>query len=92
MRARKGLGKNIHVKLSDKEYDPEGKDGNASTVSLPDVGTALQNILPMSSSQAGLASYDRDVPFQLLTGALPDNSSLLTLPGDSWTNDSVLAS
>lgn len=87
----KGLGKNIRLELSDKKDDPGDKLGNSSTVSLADAGTAVLDF-DTTSSQAGWTGFDQAVPFELLTGVVQDNeSSLVTLPGDRWTNTSVTA-
>ncbi|KAL9069082.1 MAG: hypothetical protein Q9161_005729 [Pseudevernia consocians] len=86
-----GLGRNIRLELSAKKYDPGDMVGNASTVSLADAGIALQDFDTVSS-QAGSTGFDQGIPFELLTGPLQDNSSSVTLSGDSWTNNSVMAS
>ena len=81
----KGASKTIRVKLATK------KDGdsfaNSSTISLANTGIALQDFETVSS-QAGLAGFDLGVPFELLTGVLPDNSSSVTLPGDEQLGES----
>lgn len=62
--------------------------GNSSTVSLPDVGIAMQDFDTVSS-QGGLTAFDEGVPFELL-GVVQDddnNSSFVTLPG---MNESVI--
>lgn len=89
---KKGLKRNIHLELLDKKPDLGDMAGNATTVSLPDAGVALQDFDTVSP-QAGLMGFDGGVAFEVLTGALQDeNSSLVTLPGDSWANESVAAS
>ena len=87
----KGLGRNIRLELSAKKYDPGDMVGNASTVSLADAGIVLQDFDTVSS-QAGSTGFDQGIPFELLTGPLQDNSSSVTLSGDPWTNNSVIAS
>ncbi|KAF6227108.1 hypothetical protein HO133_008549 [Letharia lupina] len=84
---------NIRLELSGKKYDPGEKVGNASRVSLADAGVALQ-YFDTVSSQAGSTGFNRAIPFELLnlTGVMPDNGSSVTLPGDPWTNGSVMAS
>ncbi|CAD6589690.1 MAG: hypothetical protein ASARMPRED_004173 [Alectoria sarmentosa] len=87
-----GLGKNIRLELSDKEDSPGDKVGNSSTVSLADAGTAVLDFDDAAPSQAGWMGFDRAVPFELVTGVVQDNeSSLVTLPGDPWTNTSATA-
>lgn len=87
----KGASKNIRIELAAKKDDPGDRFGNSSTISLANAGIVLQDFETVSS-QAGLAGFDLGIPFELLTGVLPDNSSSVTLPGDSWTNNSVRAS
>ncbi|KAL9133627.1 MAG: hypothetical protein Q9175_005189 [Cornicularia normoerica] len=87
----KGLSRNIRLELSAKKYDPSEKIGNASTVTLADAGVVLQDFDTVSP-QAGSTGFDRSIPFELLTGVMQDNSTSVTLPGDSWTNNSVIAS
>ena len=90
---KKGLKRNIHLELSDKKPDPGDMVGNATTVSLPDAGVVVLQDFDTVSPQAGLMGFDGGVAFEVLTGALQDeNSSLVTLPGDSWANESVAAS
>ena len=92
MLGKKGLGKNIRLELSDKEDSPGDKVGNSSTVSLADAGTAVLDFDDAAPSQAGWMGFDRAVPFELVTGVVQDNeSSLVTLPGDPWTNTSATA-
>lgn len=91
MRAQKGVGKDIFIKLSDKKYDPGEKVGNSSTVPLADAGTTALQDFDTLSWQPGETGFDRAVPFELLTGVLPDDASFVTLPGDSGMNDSVVA-
>ena len=85
-----GLAKSIRLELSEKDDEPDGKVGNASRVSLGDVGVPLRDFAV--SSQAGLSGFDRGVPFDLLTGPVfQDDGSVVTLPGNSATDERVTA-
>lgn len=92
-----GLAGNINLELSANKFERGDIVGNSSTVSLADAGAgagaALQHF-ETASPQAGLQGFDEDVPFELVTASSQDgnSSSLVTLPGDSWTNESVAAS
>lgn len=75
-----GLAENLRVELSERTPAPdEMKVANVSTVSVAGAGIALQDFDAVSP-QAG---FDQISPFELLTGVLQDNGSVLTLPGDS---------
>ena len=55
------------------------KAANVSTVSVAGAGIALQDFDALSPQ----AEFDQSSPFELLTGDVPDNGSVVTLPGDS---------
>ncbi len=82
----KGASKNIRIELAAKKDDPD-RLGNSSTISLANTGILLQDFETVSS-QAGLEGFDLGIPFELLTGVLPDNSSSVTLPGDEQLGES----
>ena len=44
------------------------------------------------SEQTDLSAFNQSVPFELVAGVSQGNSSVVTLPGDTGTNDSAMAS
>ena len=63
-----------------------GKFGDTSLISLAHAGDFLQDF---EAEQADTSAFDQSVRFELV---LQDNSSVVTLPGDTGTNDSAVAS
>lgn len=84
-----GLAGDITVELSAFKDNSGGNSGNTSTVTLAHAGGVLQD---SDSEQTDMSAFNQSVPFELMAGVLQDNSSVVTLLGDSGTNDSAVAS
>ena len=56
---------------------------------LADAGGFLQDF---EAEQADMSAFDQSVPFELVAGVSQINSSVVTLPGDTGTNDPAMAS